>query len=48
MSERRTHEWRKDWSDGKVGRIECDQCKAGLLLPVGDLGWWSAKPKKEL
>lgn len=41
------HTWRKVWSDGITGTIACDHCKAGLLLPVGDLGYWSAKPKKE-
>jgi len=47
MNANRAHEWRKDWSDGRIGRIECEHCGKGLLLPVSDLGWWATKPKRE-
>lgn len=43
------HEWRREWSDGRVGRIVCTDCGAGLLVPVGEVGFWGAPPleKKE-
>jgi hypothetical protein len=47
MNAPHVHQWRKQWSDGITGKIQCDHCETGLLIPVGDLAWWSAKPKKE-
>lgn len=43
--ENHRHDWQKEWSDGTIGRVVCRDCGKGVLLPVGDLGWWGAKPK---
>lgn len=37
------HEWRKGWSDGVTGSLECATCQKRLLVPVGDLAWWGTR-----
>lgn len=45
MKARCNHDWRRDWSDGRAGRIECVKCQTGVLVTLGDLAWRIAKAK---
>lgn len=47
MKKQCNHDWRRDWSDGRIGRTVCTKCQTGVLVTVGDHYWWTTKAKEQ-